>query len=76
MANTVEIITGYGKKLVMKIEPCPFCGDDDIFICKKYDGVGIWHGWQIVCPNCNLVVCSNDHENKRELVQDWNRRAK
>lgn len=76
MAHTVEITKSNGKKLVMEIKPCPFCGDDDIFICKKYDDNGIWHGWQIVCPNCDLVVYSQDHENKRELVKDWNRRAK
>lgn len=75
MAHTVEITKSNGKKLVMEIKPCPFCGDEDVFIAKRYID-GIWHGWQIVCPNCDLVVYSQDHENKRELVKDWNRRAK
>lgn len=76
MARTVEITKGNGKKIVMEIKSCPFCGDEDILICKKYDTNGIWQGWEIVCPNCDLVVSSQDHNNKRSLIKDWNRRAK
>ena len=75
MAHTVEITKSNGKKLVMEIKPCPFCGDEDIFVVKRYVD-GIWSGWKIVCPNCDLVVSSQGHDNKRELVKDWNRRAK
>ena len=74
MAHTVEITRGNGKKLTMEIKSCPFCGDEDVFVAKRYID-GIWKGWKIVCPNCDLVVSSQDHDNKRSLIKEWNRRV-
>ena len=75
MARTLEITKSHGNKLVMEIKSCPFCGDEDVFVAKRYID-GIWKGWKIVCPNCDLVVSSQDHDNKRSLIKEWNRRAK
>lgn len=73
--SIVECTKGNGKKIKLEMKCCPFCGDEDVFIVKRYIDK-IWKGWEIVCPNCDLVVFSQDHENKRQLIKDWNRRAK
>lgn len=75
MAHTVEITRCNGKKLTLEINPCPFCGYESVFMIKRYID-GVWQGWKIVCPNCDLVVYSQGHNNKKSLIKDWNRRAK
>ena len=56
----------------MKLKPCPFCGGkatlDEI---TDEDGVGIGD-FVVSCSNCEAFLLP--HNNKQELIDQWNTR--
>ena len=60
------------------IEPCPFCGSDDIDVMDNSDLTTGEQDWIICCTNCgSAFIASNDAMpvTRRELINRWNRRT-
>ena len=57
-----------------KLEPCPFCGSDDVFVVEHHfykteDCFGVQ------CDNCK-TQSYQFYDSKNEAIEAWNRRAK
>lgn len=53
----------------MKLKPCPFCGSEDITVCRSPRGK-FW-AW---CPNC-VPGSQMTEDTELRLIENWNRRA-
>ena len=53
-----------------KLKPCPFCGGEDIIMCREETFI---RGYYCRCKSCG---CRTMHFSKEEYVlTTWNRRA-
>lgn len=63
-----------------ELKPCPFCGCQVVVFTSIYGVHGANDYYAILHPedtDCILDdVCTSSYEDKEELIQDWNRRAK
>lgn len=59
------------KNEKVELKPCPFCGSEiELFRpeieCENWIGA-----WTIRCANCFIEM---ENENKKELIEAWNKR--
>ena len=57
----------------MKLKPCPFCGNSNVYITRNCYGE-----YYVRCPACGTVVWGGDDEEiltERRAADVWNRRA-
>ena len=63
----------------MKLEPCPFCGDDSSLCCEPISAVGTiggdFHRWvAVVCFACDAR--GPELRSKKQAIAAWNERRK
>lgn len=56
-----------------KLEPCPFCGNDEVVI-KEHKFHGLTNTYGVECFDCR-VQTYQFFDTKDEAVYAWNRRA-
>ena len=56
-----------------KLNPCPFCGSDEIVYAEYESGAGL--RWRVVCSGCMATVDPGYAQSKGQVQKLWNRRA-
>ena len=59
-----------------KLEPCPFCGNKDVYITPLYDQTGwMTDYYKVVCEECNIAFEGGEGVGVDAVVKAWNKRA-
>lgn len=54
-----------------ELKPCPFCGNQPLLLEADYDSC-MW--WEITCKGCGLSTSHDDINDKKKLIEIWNKR--
>ena len=57
-------------KILNKLKPCPFCGDEVTLFKGVIAGVNM-----VTCYSCNAITSFKGHENEKDTIERYNRRA-
>ena len=61
-----------------KLKPCPFCGNEDLFLEDEPELDGKNHYYDIVCNNKKCYLSNGAgrfFEDKEEIIKLWNKRS-
>ena len=62
--------------IAMKIKPCPFCGNKDVYTLPVYDSKGYYTDrFRVVCEECNISFECGDGNQEKAVIEAWNKRA-